>query len=116
MPKLNQFTLEVTTGTNPGPERPQFAINGFPLEFDEFKGSTEAGATMKASGFPNSFPHSLVLKGPEDGESNWDIENAVITYTCDRIDDYEVRLGAVTLDDESDLNIWHEPPLPTFDV
>ncbi|MFP6582023.1 MAG: helicase [Candidatus Hydrogenedentota bacterium] len=116
MPKLNQFILEVTTGTNPGPEHPKFSINGFPLEFDECEGSTEAGATLKAVGCPNSFPHSLVLKGPEEGQPNWDIEGVVATYECNLMEPYVVRMGAITLDDESDLNIWHEPPLPTFDV
>lgn len=116
MPKLNTFTLEVTTGSKPGPGQPQFAINGFPLEFDEIDGSTEPGGTLKAIGNPNSFPHSLVLKGPESGETNWDIKSVVATYECNLMDPYEVRMGAVSLDDESDLNIWHEPPLPTFDV
>lgn len=116
MPKLNEFTLEVKTGANPGPETPNFAINGFPLEFEEFEGSTEAGATFTAKGFPNSYPHSLVLKGPERGSSDWDIVSAVVRYECDRVEPYEVRLGSVTLDDNDDLNIWHDPPLPTFDV
>lgn len=116
MPKLNQFSIEVKTGNNPGPESPQFAINGFPLEFDELEGSAEAGATMKATGFPNSFPHTLVLKGPERGAPDWDIESAIVEYECERMEPYQVRLGAITLDDNDDLNIWHEPPLPTFDV
>ena len=29
---------------------------------------------------------------------------------------YTIRMGAVTLDDESNLNFWNEPPLPVFDV
>ena len=30
MPKLNTFTLEIKTGENGGPERPQYSINSFP--------------------------------------------------------------------------------------
>ncbi|MFP6598188.1 MAG: helicase [Candidatus Hydrogenedentota bacterium] len=116
MPKLNEFKLEIKTGTNRGPEKPSFSINGFPLEFDETDGGTEAGATFTAVGSPNSFPHSLVLMGPERGEPDWDIETVTATYECDSMETYVVRMGAATLDDNANLNIWHEPPLPTFDV
>ena len=116
MPKLTQFKLEVKTGTNPGPENPSFSINGFPLEFEETEGTAEVGATFTAVGSPNSFPHSLVLMGPEAGESNWDIESVTATYECANMDPYVVCMGATTLDDNANLNIWHEPPLPTFDV
>ncbi len=116
MPKLSQFKLEVKTGTKPGPESPQFSINGFPLEFEETEGSTEAGATLTAIGSPNSFPHSLVLIGPEHGAGDWEIEFVQATYECDNMEPYVVRMGATTLDDNANLNIWQEPPLPTFDV
>jgi hypothetical protein len=116
MPKLTQFKLEIKTGNSPGPESPQFSINGFPLEFDETEGSTEAGETLTAIGSPNSFPHSLVLIGPENGSPNWDIESVLAIYECDKMDPYEVRMGAISLDDNANLNVWHEPPLPTFDV
>ena len=116
MPKLETFTLEIKTGKNPGPEKPHFQINGFPLEFDETEGTTEAKGTIIAKGFPQSFPHSLTLSGPEEGSTNWDIESVRAVYHCGGMDSYEVMMGAVTIDDASDLNIWHEPPLPTFDV
>jgi hypothetical protein len=116
MPKLSQFKLEIKTGSNRGPEHPSFSINGFPLEFEETEGSTESGATFTAVGSPNSFPHALVLMGPEQGEGDWDIETVTATYECDGMESYEVRMGAATLDDNANLNIWHEPPLPTFDV
>lgn len=116
MPKLSQFKLEVKTGNNPGPETPRFSINGFPLDFEECEGSTEAGGTFTAVGSPNSYPHSLVLVGPEAGAPDWDIESVKASYDCDDIAPYEVRMGAATLDDNANLNIWHEPPLPTFDV
>jgi hypothetical protein len=116
MPRLDNFTLEIKTGDARGPEHPQFSINGFPLDFDEAEGSTDAGADLKATGTPRSFPHSLVLKGPEDGQAAWAIESITATYRCDGVEPYTVQLGAVTLDDHSDLNIWHEPPPVTYDV
>jgi hypothetical protein len=116
MPKLTQFKLEIKTGTNPGTECPSFSINGFPLDFDETEGTAEAGAMLTVVGSPNSFPHSLVLMGPESGQPDWDIESVTATYECDKMEPYVVRMGAATLDDNANLNIWHEPPLPTFDV
>ncbi|PCJ61198.1 MAG: helicase [Candidatus Hydrogenedentota bacterium] len=116
MPKLDTFTLEIKTGAKPGPEVPHFEINGFPLEFDEREGTTEAGGTIVLKGFPHSFPHSLALTGPEEGKESWEIASILATYECGAMEPYEIRMGAVTLGDDNDLNIWHEPPLPTFDV
>ena len=116
MPRLDTFTLEITTGKRPGPEKPGFNINGFPLEFDDVKGGTGSGESLSATGSPQSFPHALALIGPADGQEPWDIESVKLTYHCSGMDEYTVYLGAVALDDESNLNIWHEPPLPTFDV
>ena len=116
MPKLDAFTLEIKTGPKGGPERPHFDINGFPLEFDEMKGGTGPGETLKATGSPQSFPHSLALIGPEEGSESWEIDSITATYECSGAEPYTIRMGAVTLDDESNLNIWHEPPTPTFDV
>lgn len=116
MPKLDTFTLEIKTGDRAGPETPTFNINGFPLEFDEVEGGTGRGETLKATGSPQSFPHSLTLAGPDEGSEPWDIEWVTATYECMGDEPYTVRMGAVTLDDNSDLNIWHERPAPVFDV
>lgn len=114
MPRLETVTLEITTGENPGPEQPTYNINGFPVDFDSVEGSTAPGDTLKVTGNPQSFPHSLTLRGPDEGA--WDIESVLATYQCAGEEPYTVRLGAVSLDAESDLNIWHERPAPTFDV
>ncbi|MCH7909633.1 MAG: helicase [Candidatus Hydrogenedentes bacterium] len=114
MPKLNAFTIEIQTGESEGPEQPQYSINGFPLDFDEMEGGSGAGEKLTASGAPQSFPHTLLLRGPEQG--HWDIQSVRLTFECDGDEPYTVQLGAVTLDNESDLNIWHEPPMPVFDV
>lgn len=116
MPRLDTFTLEITTGKRPGPEKLGFNINGFPLDFDDVEGGTGRGETLNATGSPQSFPHGLALVGPTQGCEPWDIESVTVTYNCGGMDAYTVHLGAVTLDDESNLDIWHEPPLPTFDV
>lgn len=116
MPKLESFQVEIKTGDRRGPETPRFNINGFPLDFDTTEGSTDSGETLKAVGSPGSFPHALTLAGPDEGEQPWDIESIRITYDCMGQEPYSVRLGAVTLDDESDLNIWHDRPAPVFDV
>lgn len=116
MPKLETFQIEVTTGARRGPDTVRFNINGFPLGFDSVDGSTASGETLTAVGSPGSFPHTLTLAGPEEGSEPWDIEGVTLTYECMGDHPYTVRLGAVTLDDESDLNIWHEKPAPVFDV
>ncbi len=116
MPKLDTFTLEIKTGERPGPEKPMFSINGFPLEFADAKGGAGSGETLKVTGNPMSFPHGLALTGPDEGQAPWDVESITATYYCANMEPYTVHLGAVSLDDESNLNIWHEPPAPTFDV
>ncbi len=116
MPRLDTFTLEIKTGKRPGPEKAGFSINGFSLAFDDVEGGTGSGETLNVMGSPQSFPHSLALTGPSEGREPWDIESVTATYRCGGTEPYTVHLGAVTLDDESDLDIWHEPPLPTFDV
>ena len=116
MPRLDTFTLEIKTSVSPGPDHPQFSINGFPLDFEESEGSTETDGTLKVTGEPRSFPHNLLLIGPEEGESDWEIESVTATYHCDGAEPYTVLMGEVTLDGNSDLNIWHEPPPETYDV
>ena len=114
MPRLDSFKLEIKTGERGGPDRPRYSINRFPLDFDETEGSTKPGETLTVTGHPQSFPHTLLLIGPEDGA--WDISGVTATYYCSGQDPYTVRMGSVTLEDDADLNIWHEKPLPTFDV
>lgn len=114
MPKLNSFTLSIKTGSHGPGGVPQYAINGFALDFDEASGSIDAGATLYATGNPESFPHSLTVIGPPEGL--WDIESIEASYQCVGEEPYSVRLGAVTLDDQSDLNIWYQRPERVIDV
>lgn len=116
MARLNTIKLEIKTGESRGPEEPLLNINGFPLSFSKKEGGTGPGETLKATANPGSFPHGLALVGPDEGEAPWDIESVTATYDCQNMEPYTVHMGAVTLDDESNLNVWQEPPAPTFDV
>jgi hypothetical protein len=114
MPKLNHFDILIKTGASAGPYPPKWTINGFPVEFEEHKGGTGPGETFESSADPQSFPHTLLLRGPEQG--TWEIDEVQVTYYPEGEPPYTVRLGKVTLDGESDLNVWHERPQPVFDV
>ncbi len=114
MPKLITFTLKIRTGEHGLDHSPQYAINGFGLGFDEVKGGTGPGEAAELTGNPESFPHSLLLAGPERGQ--WDIADIEVTYHCAGEPAYSVRLGKVTLDDHSDLNIWYARPERVIDV
>lgn len=114
MPKLSSFYVEITTGEHGRDSVPEFAINGFPLDFDDIDGACTPGAVFKATGNPDSFPHALHLIGPSEGV--WDIDAIKITYFPQGETPYSMVFGPVRLDDNSNLNIWKRRPLPAFDV
>ncbi|MBI4556976.1 MAG: helicase [Candidatus Hydrogenedentes bacterium] len=114
MPRLNSFQLQIKTGQNGPAEPPRYSINGFVIEFEEMSGGIGPGETLEATGNPGSFPHSLSLCGPKEGA--WDIEGITATYFPHGEPPYTVRFDAVTLDDQSDLNIWQDRPAQVFDV
>ena len=114
MPRLDSFTLKIRTGDSGFDGTLQYTINGFPLEFESVDGGTGPGETAEVMGEPQSFPHTLQLCGPAEGE--WVIEDIEATYHCQAEEPYSVKFGKVVLDDESDLNIWHPRPPKVFDV
>jgi len=114
MSLLQSFEITIETGDRGNSNVPRFSINGFPLEFDAHHGDTTPGATFRAQGSPESYPHTLQLSGPREGA--WDIESATVVYYPEGEPPYTVRLGSVSLEDDADLNIWYERPLPVFDV
>lgn len=114
MPRLETFDIRIHTGARGNAGTPHYIINGFPIEFESHSGSTEPGCEFEAHGNPGSYPHSLLLSGPESG--SWDIEQVTITYHHHLEEPYTVRLGQCTLDDDSDLSIYHPRPLPVFSV
>lgn len=114
MPKLQTFQVRIKTGVPGRIEPPDFKINGFKVPFDNPEGGVGPGETFEAEGSPQSFAHSLHLCGPTEG--NWEILETTLTYHLMGEAPYTIRLGKITLDSESDLNIWHERPPVTFDV
>ena len=114
MPRLESFTIKITTGDNGRDDIPGFAFNSIPCEFEEVSGNAKTNEAMEGFFAPRSFTHSFVLKGPEQG--SWDIKETEITYLVDGQEPYSVRFGAVSLDSNSDMNLWHEPPSEEFDV
>lgn len=114
MPKLNTFKINIESGDPGTEEAVKFTINGFPIAFDNGTGSTGPGQAFEASYEINSFPHSLTLVGPEKGE--WNIRKIAVEYHCQDFEPYSVVFGEVTLDETSEINIWRDPPLPSFDV
>jgi len=114
MPRLDTFTMTIRTGER-GPNRtPRYEINGFALDFDEIEGGNGPGETLELTGSPQSFPHSLALVGPEKG--HWDIASVEMEMRVVGADPYNVRLGAVTLDEDTNLNLWYERPPVLLDV
>jgi len=114
MPRLDTFSIELTTGDSPRKGPLKFIINGFPLEFEDVEGGTGVGETFKGTGAPGSFPHALLIHGPEEGD--WEIEGFNVTYHPNGEEPYRIRFGGVTVDSSSDLNIWAERPQPVMDV
>ncbi len=113
MPILQSVTLRIRTGARGIDRVPLYAINSHEIPFDEIKGGCQSGETLDVSGSPRSFPHSLVLLGPDEGA--WDIEEIDVTLHTDG-EPYTVRLGAITLDGETKLNLWYECPPVLLDV
>ena len=91
-----------------------FTINGHKLPFDDFKGGTGAGETFEGEFEIRSFAHSLTLVGPESG--SWKIHKIHVEYDCENTQPYSVTFGEVALDETTEVNIWQDPPLPTWDV
>jgi len=106
--------LKILTGQRAPSKPPTYEINGFEIAFDEMAGSLVPGGTLELKGSPQSFPHSLALLGPNEGY--WDIERIDATYYSGTDDHYTIRLGAVTLDGESKLNLKYDRQPELLDV
>jgi len=114
MPKLNSFNIKITTGEQGMDEAVQFSINSHVVPFDNIQGGTGAGQTFEGDFEINSFAHSLTLVGPEKGK--WNIREMEVGFETENIEPYSVRYGEVTLDPTTEVNLWQDPPLKTFDV
>ena len=114
MPRLNAFTVTIKTGENGLDDPPSFKINGHSMALEADSGGCGAGETFVGGFSPRSFAHSLVLEGPKMGK--WDLERVEITFDCDGDAPYTCVFAPIALDANSELNIWQDKPLPTFDV
>ena len=114
MPRIDRFTVTIQTGAtgNAGPVR--FDFNGHTMGFEESDGGTGGGERFEGSFAARSVAHSVALVGPEDG--TWDIERITVRYETTDGDPWDVSFGPITLDGFTALDIWHDRPLPTFDV
>ena len=113
MPILETIELKITTGARGITQIPGYAINSHDIAFDTIDGSCGSGETVRVSGSPRSFPHSLTLTGPDEGY--WDIAQIEATFHVGTTP-YTVFLGAVTLDSETKLNLWYDRPPVLLDV
>ena len=114
MPKINSFKVKIETGDTGTPGPVQFSINNHTLPLDNPTGETGTGGVFEGGFEVNSFAHSLTLVGPEEGQ--WNIKKIQVDFDCENMAPYTVTYGEVTLDDSNQVNLWQDPPLPTFDV
>jgi len=114
MPRLNTFKVTIETGDQGTPGPVLFNFNNHTLPFENVKGGTAAGQTFEGEFEVNSFAHSLTLVGPEQGE--WRLEKITVDYKCESLEPYAVTFDALTLDAANQVNIWQDPPLPSFAV
>ena len=113
-PLWAKFSIKIETGDQGITEPVKFSINGFPVPFENGVGGTGPGQVFEANYEVNSFPHSLALVGPDKGI--WAIKKISMEYHCQDVEPYSGMFGEVTLDETVEVDIWKEPPLPSFNV
>ncbi len=113
MPRVTELQLVIETGDVPLEQPVILVFNNHPIPVPADSGGTGAGETFEGRFRPNSFAHSVALQGPEAGE--WAVNGVTVTYRSGA-DEWTVRWGAVTLTAETAVDIWEDPPLPSWDV
>lgn len=114
MPRIEEFSVVITTGRVGTHEKPRFSFNGFECQFEEPTGGTGAAERFEGRFAPRSVPHELFLSGPEEG--TWEIASIEIHYELSDGEAYDIRLGEVMLDATNGVNLWRRRPQPSFDV
>ncbi|CAI2718121.1 helicase [Nitrospina watsonii] len=114
MPKLNRFQIRIETGKTGTQQPVYFTINNHKVPFEECKGDVGPGQTFESGFDVSSFAHSMTLVGPEAG--TWDIDKIKVDFDCEGTQPYSATFGHVELDEATEVNIWQDPPLPTWDV
>ena len=115
MPRIEEFSVVITTGRVGTHEKPRFSFNGFECQFEEPTGGT--GAAERFGGPLRSAQRAargLFLSGPEEG--TWEIASIEIHYELSDGEAYDIRLGEVMLDATNGVNLWRRRPQPSFDV
>lgn len=115
MPRINELEVTILTGdVTPAAEFPvKFAFNGHAVEFSHTRGRVAAGEVFEGRFAPGSFAHSVQLYGPPN--ETWDITRIDVTYKAFG-DPWTVSFGPITLDAETAVDIWADPPQPAWDV
>ena len=114
MPKLNKFKIYIETGSNGIEEPARFCFNSHVLPLEDLSGGTKPGETLEGGYDINSVAHSMTLVGPDKG--TWSVKKIKVDFEVENTPPYSVEYSAVELDGTTELNIWKDPPLATFDV
>ena len=114
MPRLNKFRVKLETGENGIAEPVRFNFNNHLLPLEDISGGTQSGEIFEGGYEVRSVAHSMTLVGPDKG--TWSLKKVTIDFDCENTPPYSVEFPPVELDDSTELDIWKDPPLETFDV
>jgi len=114
MPRLNKFKVRVETGNKGMQEPVRFSFNSHLLPLEDISGGTQSGEVFEGGYEVRSVAHSMTLVGPDKGE--WSLKKITVDFECENTPPYSAEFPAVELNDATELDIWKDPPLPTFDV
>ena len=114
MPRLNKFRVKVETGDKGIDEPVRFNFNNHLLPLEDIVGGTQPGEFFEGGFEVRSVPHSMALVGPDKGE--WSLKKVIVDFECENTPPYSVEFPELELNDTTELDIWKDPPLPTFDV
>jgi hypothetical protein len=113
MPRLNQFTIKITTGANGLTTPVRCNFNSHIFELENFSGGTGSGGACQGEFSPHSFVHGFSLVGPDEG--SWDVMRVDMHYeTPEQV--WDLSFGPVTLDATNELNLWYLQPAEAWDV
>jgi len=114
MPRIERIDIAIKTGAQGTTSPVTFQFNGHQLAFEDVSGGTGESETFEGGFELNSFAHSVALNGPEAG--SWDVEEIRVSYGLGDSEPYEICFGKIQLDETNAVDIWRDPPPPTFDV
>lgn len=113
MPRLNQFTMSITTGEAGLDQPPRCKFNTHPFTLENASGGTGPGETYSGEFSPRSFVHGFTLVGPEEG--TWEVARVDMHYETDE-GEYDLSFGPATLTTSNELNLWYGRPAEAWDV